>query len=96
MMNALRTVEFRFYKVKQGQTLREIAAYFSVSEFALADLNGLSEEPQCGEILEIPRERGNAYLARAGDTKAFLCGSEESYARKNGTAVLYPGMRVIL
>ena len=96
MWNELKRIDFEFYQVKAGQTLREIAVYFNVSEFALARLNGLTDEPQFGQVLEIPKERGNAYVARAEDTKSRLCGSDEAYERKNGTSVLYPSMRVIL
>lgn len=85
-----------YHKVRQGQTLAEIAAYYSVSEYLLAKENGLREPPQTGMLLRIPSERGNAYTVREGDTKASLCGNEENFMRKNGTDVFYIGMRVIL
>ena len=84
----------RYYRVKKGQTLEEIADYFSVSERLLAKENGLAETPFAGQILTIPTERGNAYTVQEGDTKALLCGSEENFYRKNGTDVFYIGMRV--
>ena len=84
----------RYYKIKEGQTLREIAAAFSVAERLLVKENGLTAEPKTGQILKIPFERGNGYTVRAGDTKALLCGSEENYAKKNGTDIFYIGMFV--
>ena len=85
-----------YYKVKKGQTLFQIAEYFSVSEWLLVKENELTAPPSAGQILVIPKETGNVYIVREGDTKALLCGSEENYFRKNGTDVFYIGMRVIL
>ena len=92
----LKTEKWHYYQVKKGQTLREVADYFSVSEFLLVKENGLTEEVWAGQILRIPQERGNVYFVQAGDTKALLCGNEEGYKKKNGTDVFYIGMRVIL
>lgn len=92
----LRLEQRKFYRVQAGQSLQEIAKAFCVSEFLLAKCNGLKEPPFAGQILLIPNERGNAYIAKAGDTKALLCGSDENFERKNGTDILYLGMRVIL
>lgn len=92
----LKTEQRKYYRVKKGQTFREIAEYFSVSEFLLAQENGLCAAPCEGEILSIPSETGNAYVIREGDTKELLCGSEEGYLKKNGTSAFYIGMRVIL
>ena len=92
----LKTDHAKYYKVQAGQTLQEIAAYFSVSAYLLARANGLTEEPMAGQILRIPSERGNAYLVREGDSKTLLCGSEENYERWNGTSAFYIGMRIIL
>ena len=82
--------------MKTGQTVADIAKAFCVSERLLVKENGLTEEPKAGQILKIPQERGNSYTAKAGDTKTLLCGSDENYRRKNGTDILYIGMRVIL
>ena len=90
----LNTEYRQFYQVKQGQTLAEIADYFSVSERLLVQENGLTAPPFIGQILLIPNQRGNAYTVQAGDTKALLCGSEENFYRKNGTDIFYIGMRV--
>ena len=92
----LKTEKMNYYKVKEGQTVGEIAAYFSLSPYLLAKSNGLQGEPPAGSILQIPKERGNSYVVQEGDTKALLCGDEENYARKNGTDVFYIGMRVII
>ena len=92
----LKTERQTFYRVKKGQTLAQIADYFSVSQFLLAKRNRLTAPPYEGQILRIPQESGNAYLVQAGDTKALLCGSEEGYRERNGTDVFYIGMRVII
>ncbi len=83
-----------YYKVKEGQTLSEIAEAFSVSERLLIKENGLMDAPKTGRILKIPTERGNRYTVREGDTKTLLCGSAEAYEKKNGTTVFYIGMQV--
>ena len=92
----LKTEKFDYYKIKEGQTLRAVAEYFSVSEYLLAKVNGLKAPIYQGQILKIPEEKGNAYVVREGDTKELLCGSEENYLRKNGTDAFYIGMRIIL
>ena len=92
----LKTVQGQFYQVKEGQSLQQIAEYFSLSPYLLAKVNGLRKEPSKGCILTIPNERGNYYTVKEGDTKALLCGSEENYKKKNGTDVFYIGMRVVL
>ncbi len=79
-----------------GQSLEEIAAYYSVSPYLLARENGLTEAPLAGRILKIPTERGNRYVVREGDTKALLCGSEARFREKNGTDAFYIGMEVVL
>ena len=86
----------RFYQVKEGQTLEKIAKTYNISPRLLVKINGLTRAPYAGQILLIPDERGNAYTVHAGESKALLCGSEESFAKKNGTDIVYPGMRIIL
>ena len=92
----LKSVNCKYYQVKEGQTLVQIADFFSVSPRLLAQENRLTAEPSEGQILVIPKACGNAYTVREGDTKTLLCGGEENYAKKNGTDVFYIGMRVIL
>ena len=92
----LKTKRVKYYKVKAGQGVKAIAEYFSVSPFLLAKVNGLKEEPSAGAILIIPKESGNFYTVREGDTKELLCGSAEGFERKNGTDVFYIGMRIVL
>ncbi len=92
----LKTQRQQFYQVKKGQSLEEIAKYFSVSEWLIVKENGLTVPIFVGQILKIPSERGDRYEVRAGDTKELLCGSAENYAKKNGTDVFYIGMRVII
>ena len=86
----------RYYQVKSGQTLRDIAGAFCVSERLLAQENALTEEVFAGQILKVPSERGNAFTVQANQNKALLCGSEENFRKKNGWDTLYIGMRVIL
>ena len=93
--NMLSSMEWKFYKVKAGQTLREVATEFCVSEWKIVRENHLNSELWAGQILRIPAERGNAYIA-GEESKDLLCGSEENYFKKNGTDILYSGMRVIL
>lgn len=92
----LKLVSMDYYKVKQGQTIKEIAAVFSVSPYLLAKENRLECEPFCGQILKIPSQTGHRYTVQAGDSKRLLSGSEENYREKNGTDVFYIGMEIIL
>ena len=92
----LKSEKRKFYRVRRGQSLREIAAFFGVSPRLLAKVNGLTTEPFEGQILVIPQACGNAYTVQEGDTKTLLCGGDEKYREKNGTDVFYIGMRVIL
>lgn len=86
----------KYYRVKNGQKIKDIALAFGVAVGVLIKENGLTEEPFEGQLLRISIVRGNRYLAQAGDTKALLCGDDERYYQKNGTHILYPGMWVIL
>ena len=92
----LKSERSKYYKVKEGQSLREIAEFFSVAEGLLIQENSLAHQPYAGALLKIPTEQGHAYIVQAGDTKELLCGGAENYRRKNGTDVFYIGMRVIL
>ena len=95
-MNNLQLKTPAYYKVKRGQTLKEIADAFCVAERVIIQCNDLQSEPKEGQILKIPSLTGNRYIAREGDNKRILSGSEENYEKKNGTSLLYLGMRVIL
>ncbi len=92
----LKTEKVNYYKVKEGQSIGDIAAYFSISPYLLARENDLRTSPKAGEILKIPDARGNYYTVQEGDTKALLCGSEERYYRLNGTDCFYIGMQVVI
>ena len=85
-----------YYKVKTGQTLEMVARAFSVAEGRIVELNHLKEELFVGQIIQIPKEQGNAYYVREGDTKELLCGSAERFRAYNGTDCFYIGMRVII
>lgn len=84
----------KFYKVKAGQSLEEIAAAFSLSPWLLIKENGLTEQPYDGQILRIPSAIGNEYTVQAGDSKTLLCGSAERYESLNGTDIFYVGMKI--
>ncbi len=90
----LKTETKTYYKVKSGQSLEDIAEYFSLSPYLLARENELKAPPSEGQILKLPRQRGNEYVVREGDTKELLCGSADNYERLNGTSAFYIGMRV--
>lgn len=92
----LKTLQRQYYQVKEGQTIEEIAEYFSVSPRVLARENGLKAQPCAGKILSVPTECGNAYTVKEGDTPTLLCGSEENFVKKNGAGIFYLGMRAIL
>ncbi|MBQ7923717.1 MAG: LysM peptidoglycan-binding domain-containing protein [Clostridia bacterium] len=92
----LKLEQKEWYQVKEGQTLAQIASAFCVSARLLAKENGLRAEPNAGRILRIPQEQGNVYTVKERESKALLCGNEENFIRKNGTDILYLGMRVIL
>ena len=80
----------KYYRVKRGQKIADIARTFLMPPRVLAAFNDLSEEPQEGQILEIPEGEGNLYLVRGGESKSLLCGSPEAFEKKNRTALFYP------
>lgn len=86
----------QFYKVKQGQTLQQIAEAFCIPQTLLIQENVLTTPVWAGQILYIPKTKGNLYTVQAGDSKRLLSGGEENYQTRNGTDVLYPTMRVFL
>ena len=86
----------KFYRVKRGQTLEEIARAFGVPPSLLAKRNHLASAPEAGQVLLIPQERGNLYTVRGGESKTLLCGSPERFKERNGTARLYIGQTVWL
>ena len=85
----------KFYRVKRGQTLLEIASVFCVSPALLARENGVKGELCGGEVLHLP-PRGNGYTVRGGESKTLLCGSPQNFLALNGTAAFYPGQKVLL
>lgn len=92
----LKTEIPKYYVVLNGQTTEEIARAFSLPPSLLVRENNLKEEVYAGQILSIPNIRGNLYKVKMGDTKELLCGSEESFEKKNGTKILFPGQTVLL
>lgn len=91
----LRRNEEKFYQVKSGETLSGLAARFGLSAYRVAAENHLNAPLWVGQVLFLPKSTG-VYTVQAGDTKTLICGSEEAYARCNGTQIFYPGMRVQL
>ena len=88
--------ESGFYRVKKGQTLKEIASAFACPERLLAVSNALTEEVKEGEILLIPPLEGNLYTVRGGESKELLSGSAAGFFKKNQTHLLYPTQKVLL
>ena len=85
-----------FYRVKKGQNLQSVAAFFHLPPRYLALCNGLTGEPQEGQVLSIPKAKGNLYTVQGGESKSLLCGSREMFASQNGTGRLYIGQCVFL
>lgn len=79
-----------FYRVKKGQTLEEIALTFGMPPRVLAAANHLDSPPEEGQVLTIPKERGNLYTVKGGESMTLLCGSKENFIAKNRTRHLYP------
>ena len=92
----LKLEEKKLHTVKAGQTLRSIARAYQIPESVVVLENGLTGEPYAGQVLILPKKRGDYYTAQAGDTYKLLCGSKENYKQKNGTEILYPQMKVWL
>lgn len=92
----LQMCEFEYYRVKKGQNLLSIAEAFFVPPRFLAVYNDLHEEPQAGRILKIPKQNGNLYVVKGGESKRLLCGSKENFEEKNKTTLFYPGQVVVL
>ena len=84
------------YRVKKGQTLKDVAQAFSLPCRLIATFNGLTEEVREGEVLFIPEAEGNLYAVRGGESKTLLCGGSEKFKKKNGTSCLYPTQIVLL
>ena len=85
-----------FYRVKRGQSLRDIARAFGYPPRLLAARNALSGEVEEGQVLFLPQAEGNLYTVLGGESKALLCGSPAKYEERNGTACLYPMQEVLI
>ena len=96
LVEMLKIERKRYYQIKEGQTLQDVAETFSVSPILLAKENGLKKDVFVGQIVKIPSMCGNRYVVQEGDTKELLCGSDETYLQKNGTDIFYIGMEVVL
>ncbi len=92
----LALLEKKFHTVRKGQTLREIAWAYGCPQSILVKENGLTEEVKEGQVLRLPENRCHLYRVRGGESKTLLCGSKESYEKRNGTAVFYPEQTVWL
>ncbi len=85
----------RYYRVKRGQTVEEIARTFRLPARLLASANSLTREAEEGQVLLVP-EGGNLYTVRGGESKTLLCGSPARFFTLNQTNCLYPGQTVLL
>lgn len=92
----LKLLSGRFYRVKKGQTLYEIARTFCLPPRVLAAVNSLSSEPEEGNVLIIPPHAENLYLVKGGESQSLLCGTKENFFERNFTAFLYPTQIVLL
>jgi len=86
----------RFYRLKKGQTLRDVAKAFSLPPQVLARENGFIEEPQAGAVLYIPERRGNLYTVKGGESISLLCGTKERFVSLNKTTALYPTQTILI
>ncbi len=85
----------KYYRVKRGQTLSEVAETFHTTPRLLVLKNNLTAELWEGQILELP-PAGNLYRVRGGESRSMLCGSMKAFEEKNGTRRLYVGQTVVL
>lgn len=85
-----------YHIVREGQTLSALAKAYRLPESLIVKENGLTEELFEGQILRIPKARGNLYTVKAGESKTLLCGSPENFYKRNGTHILYPTQRILL
>ena len=88
--------ESAFYRVKRGQTLRDIATAFACPERLIAGVNKLTEDVCEGDVLLLPEVEGNLYTVRGGESKRLLSGSEARCFEKNLTRCLYPTQKILL
>ena len=86
----------KYYRVKRGQTLGDVADAFCIPPCVLVACNALKGEVYEGQVLEMPQERRNLYFVRGGESKSLLCGSKENFQKRNGTANFYIGQTVWL
>ena len=86
----LSLIQGAFYRVKRGQSLADIACAFGYPPRLLAARNGLTKEVEEGQLLLLPKEEGNLYTVRGGESKTLLCGSPAHFEKRNGTVWLYP------
>ena len=86
----------KYYRVKRGQSLKDIASAFGLPLSLLVKENALSSPPKVGEVLLIPKRKGNLYTVQGGESKTLLCGSCEAFEKRNGTRRIYLGQTVFL
>ena len=91
----LKLKEKQLHRVGEGQTVESIAAAYRLPSRAIVLENSLTGEVYEGQILRLPKRRGDLYTVKAGESKKLLCGSEENYEKKNGKE-LYPGLKIWL
>lgn len=86
----------KYYKVKRNQTVETIANAFFVTPNAIIEENRLEKEVEEGDVISIPKPKGNLYSVKLGDNEKLLCGSMENFQKKNGNISLFPSEKVYL
>ncbi len=92
----LELVNHTLYRVRRGQSAEEIACAFGVPPAVLAAENGLSAQPEEGQLLRIPAADCHLYRVQGGDSMSGLCGSRARFLAHNRCDALYPAQIVRL
>ena len=58
----LKLEEKKLHTVKAGQTLRSISRAYQIPESVVVLENGLTGEPYAGQVLILPKKRGDYYI----------------------------------
>ncbi|MDR2109896.1 MAG: M23 family metallopeptidase [Spirochaetaceae bacterium] len=97
------------YKVRQGDTIGQLAQDFGLNQDTLLSMNGIrnSRLLQIGQMLKIPNQDGILYTVKKGDTLAGIAERYETEAREiqtvnelfsekanTGTVLFIPGARL--
>lgn len=83
-------VRKEYYRIKEGQTLYDVAEVFSVPPTLIIAENKLTRW-QAGMVIRIP-EAGELTPVFAGETAETLGG--EAFLKRNGTKIVFPTLPV--